>query len=349
MYKLKLISLVALFILSTNLIAQTHHSSHGSHHHVGSNAINKNKQSHAINFLMANAGLGLASYYGDLCDNFDCFRFRHSISLGAYYRINKHFAAGGNLFWTRVSNGDRSILTRDVATSSLRLDDPVDGRNLSFRSDILEFSVYGMYDIFPFDYDFKKRIAIEPYLFAGIGVFHYSPRANLDGTWHKLRPLQLEGEKYSNFAVTIPFGIGVRDKIAPNMNIGIEMGYRFAFTDYLDDVSKDYYTHHDDPLKASLSDRTETWGSANGQLLKRPSRGEDGTWYNELGEPVGSEAYEVGQYKRGSGDGFGTNDGYFVFAVKFEYMLWVPKTQHYKGRSGNINRVFEPKHFKKRH
>lgn len=62
-----------------------------------------------------------------------------------------------------------------------------------------------------------------------------------------LRPLSTEGEGFvsgkSNYNLTqlaIPFGAGVKLSLSDNINVGLEVGYRKLFTDYLDDVSGTY-------------------------------------------------------------------------------------------------------------
>jgi hypothetical protein len=45
---------------------------------------------------------------------------------------------------------------------------------------------------------------------------------------------------YSLLVIAIPFGIGSRIKINDLLDLWIEVGVRYTFTDYLDDVSKNY-------------------------------------------------------------------------------------------------------------
>jgi len=80
------------------------------------------------------------------------------------------------------------------------------------------------------------------------------------GEWVSLRDLGTEGQffdnatrqqyqdlyskdlptPYSRFQVVIPLGIGARYKLTNNLDLGLEIGYRHTFTDYLDDVSGEY-------------------------------------------------------------------------------------------------------------
>jgi hypothetical protein len=85
-------------------------------------------------------------------------------------------------------------------------------------------------------------------VFAGVGFFHYKPYA-LDDLDNKvfLQPLSTEGQgfapgekPYKLTQFMIPVGIGAEYALNEDMRVGIEMGYRFLFTDYLDDVSGRY-------------------------------------------------------------------------------------------------------------
>ena len=64
-----------------------------------------------------------------------------------------------------------------------------------------------------------------------------------------LRSLSTEGEgltayperkPYKNNQIAIPFGGGLKLAISPKITLGVELGLRKLFTDYLDDVSTTY-------------------------------------------------------------------------------------------------------------
>ncbi len=87
------------------------------------------------------------------------------------------------------------------------------------------------------------------YLFTGIGVAYYNPKAqNAAGEWVALQPLSTEGQgldggpaPYKRVTPTIPFGIGFRWGLGRMYRMGIEATYVKTFTDYIDDVSTEYY------------------------------------------------------------------------------------------------------------
>jgi hypothetical protein len=84
---------------------------------------------------------------------------------------------------------------------------------------------------------------------AGIGRFSFNPQAKLNGYWHDLWPLRLEGQGFDEYSDrkpyrlhqwNMPMGAGIRYEIGATLNARFEIVYRLLFTDYLDDVSTTY-------------------------------------------------------------------------------------------------------------
>ena len=48
-------------------------------------------------------------------------------------------------------------------------------------------------------------------------------------------------DEYSNFGLAIPMGFGVRKAVNKTISIGINLQYTKTFTDYIDDVSGNYF------------------------------------------------------------------------------------------------------------
>ena len=130
-------------------------------------------------------------------------------------------------------------------------------RNLHFRSHVHEIS--GQMEFFftkeqqGHRYQIKnakgmKSYNFQAYGFVGVGGIFYNPQARYKGNWVNLQPLGTEGQglpdgpkKYSRFTVVIPYGFGVKDAINKEWSIGLEVGIRKTFSDYIDDVSGVYY------------------------------------------------------------------------------------------------------------
>jgi hypothetical protein len=130
-------------------------------------------------------------------------------------------------------------------------------RNLNFKSDVVELSL--VYEIHLYKeelghvYDLRgvkgtKSSRVGLYFFGGIGGFYFDPRAQFNNQWVRLKPLGTEGQglpggvdEYSNFQICIPMGVGIRRAFSKRWSGGIEMQYTKTFTDYIDDVSTNYF------------------------------------------------------------------------------------------------------------
>ena len=210
--------------------------------------------------------LGGANHVGThFLRDFDLYSTRYCLSAGLRYKNGPYFAYRGSLSFAMLSGSD--ALTREKYRHN---------RNLSFRSPIVELSGIvefyflreksgSMYKISGLTSKKKKR-SVTAYIFTGVGAFFFSPHAKYHGTWYNLRNLHTEGEglpggpkEYSNFSVCIPVGIGVRKMINKKWSIGGEISFRKTFTDYIDDVSGNYYDKAKlaaayGPVAAALSD-----------------------------------------------------------------------------------------------
>ena len=137
-------------------------------------------------------------------------------------------------------------------------------RNLNFKNNIWELKGDLIFDFIGHNERYEKRHEYVPYGFIGLAVFKHDPKGQIPdgftgaGDWVKLRPLQTEGKAYSPIGVAIPFGLGFRYKLAKNWDLAFEVGWRYTFTDYLDDVSSTY----GDPMKMSPLARLMSFKSA---------------------------------------------------------------------------------------
>ena len=181
---------------------------------------------------------GLANYNGDLLDKLYPKKLTNGfIGFTVHYELEDQILIRGSYNFARVNGSDSHS-----SMENLRM------RNLQFESAISEFSIVGEYYLFNL-YDRK----FSPYGFVGLGIFHFDPYT-LDSAGRKvfLKPLSTEGQgiypdkkPYSLWQATIPFGGGVKFAITENLRIGLEIGLRKLFTDYLDDVSTSYPNHND--------------------------------------------------------------------------------------------------------
>ncbi|MEJ7681928.1 MAG: DUF6089 family protein [Segetibacter sp.] len=145
---------------------------------------------------------------------------------------------------------DQLALRSDYSFTRLAADDKYNRadlrtRNLNFKTIVQELTLMGEYNILNLD---NQRLT--PYVFAGIGVFNFSPYT-LDTAGNKvwLIGLSTEGQGlpeypdrkvYKKTQFNIPIGAGLKYALSNDIYIGFEIGIRKLFTDYLDDVSTTY-------------------------------------------------------------------------------------------------------------
>ena len=124
-------------------------------------------------------------------------------------------------------------------------------RNLTFRSRnfglnlLAEFHPFGNNQI----EEYPQRSSLNIYLIAGIGGVYFNPKAQAEnGDWVALQPLGTEGqglegekEKYNRLALVAPYGAGISKRLNFGWSINFEFIMQHVFSDYVDDVSTDYY------------------------------------------------------------------------------------------------------------
>ncbi|MCH2214924.1 MAG: hypothetical protein MK086_07105 [Flavobacteriales bacterium] len=130
-------------------------------------------------------------------------------------------------------------------------------RNLHFRSTVFEFAISG--EVVIIDLTSKNKFGrvkssklqgSSIYITAGVGIARFNPQGNFEGTWYDLRDFGTEGQfidggpsPYSQYTVILPFGIGYRLDLDKQWSLGFEVVHRTTFTDYMDDVSTDYFNN----------------------------------------------------------------------------------------------------------
>ncbi|HEX8529740.1 MAG TPA: DUF6089 family protein [Cytophagales bacterium] len=197
--------------------------------------------------LKITAGVGAASYQGELGNVGQVIR--PMFGGGILYKIAPHLSFKGEMNFFRLGGDD--------ANGS----NPA--RNLSFESRNLEAYAGVMYELFDVDmYSRGQGLIVNPYAFAGLGFVTVNPTAELAGRDYNLRRFRTEDVTYPGASLMAPVGAGVRFELTRRVGLALEAGYRFTFSDYLDDVSTTYPVAPVDPLRASLMDRGPEVGTA---------------------------------------------------------------------------------------
>jgi hypothetical protein len=223
------------------------------------------------------------------------------VFLGTSYYLgdlnpSKHFLltkpAGGIIYryiftprWALKMNGLYGTVEGDDAVAKFN-----EARNLSFKSHVFEMSAQLELNFLPYITGNTEEDYFSPYIFGGISVFSFNPKAEYDGTWYELKNYGTEGQgtsmtgapkPYSLTNISFPFGLGFKYSLGKNVCIGAEWGLRKTVTDYLDDVSTTYadpiiLSAENGPISAVLADRSGENVSNTGL-----QRGNSGTkdWY----------------------------------------------------------------------
>lgn len=235
-----------------------------------------------------NLFLGTSNYQGDLQDKRFTFNQSHLAGgIGLSYDLTERFSLRGGLMFGKVSGDDR--LGRNKI------------RNLNFSSGITEGHLGVQYFITPL-----HQHSLTPYLFTGLALYHFNPYTHdTSGTKYYLKPLSTEGEGliagkdyYSLTQMAIPFGGGVKLSLSDKINVGLEIGFRKLFTDYLDDVSDAYV------------DRNLLLAGRGAKAVELAYRGDE----IKNGSPV----YPAGGSQRGSPK---VKDWYYFTGLTLSYKL----------------------------
>ena len=153
---------------------------------------------------------GVSSYYGD----------------ANYVSPIDNFNVMGGLLW-RYNINPRMAVKADVAVA--RISGTTEGKDNVFPGGEVKFGrmlyeLGAQYECHFFAYGdgsgYKRSHRVAPYLLAGVGMTYAPAPAK------------------HVFTANIPVGIGLKCKVAPRLNLGCELTYRFTFSDELDVVNK---------------------------------------------------------------------------------------------------------------
>jgi|APTNR8051073442_1049403.scaffolds.fasta_scaffold00017_219 hypothetical protein len=283
----------------------------------------KNKVYNAIGI-----SLNAFNYYGDLSPSpntisTDLSLTKPAIGVSFVHRFGPRYQLVGSFMYGGIRGSDNeSADQEDTKNGIFRYN-----RNLSFRNRIKELSVVGQVDLFDNQSTYISRVKWTPYVYAGVAVFHHNPQAqDPNGDWVDLQPLGTEGQyadleptdvnyglkPYKRIQFAIPFGLGARFRINELMDISGEFGFRYTFTDYLDDVSGNYVdlgVFGNDDLARTMSYRSNEVASPTYAYT-----GRDGQPYNVLAG-YGSEHPDN---LRGNSD---NKDIYMVTTIRLTYII----------------------------
>jgi len=229
------------------------------------------------------------NYYGDLAPtpkkvSTDISFTRPGFGLSFMHRFGPRYTMLGTFMYGTLRGSDAESANKDDLQNGVYRYK----RNLSFKNNIKELSVIFILDLFENDGNYISRVKWTPYAFVGIAGFLHQPMGLAPATdptgaplpeagkWVKLQPLGTEGQystldptdanygnkPYKLFQAAIPFGVGARLRLTETLDLWADIGFRYTFTDYLDDVSKNYVDLGvlKSPLAKAMSYRTNELG-----------------------------------------------------------------------------------------
>ena len=203
-------------------------------------------------------GLGAANFLGDLgggdeigrdgLADYDFLANRPTLQLNYTFRFSGRISSSVNLSYGRLKGNDE-----------FTNEDYRNGRNLHFRSAFFESSLLLKLDFFGPSLKKNKQGFVSKgfrpinfYGIAGLGIMFFNPQARYNGNWVDLQELGTEGqglpgmpEPYDKHTLVIPYGFGIGKDIGQFWSVNAEFMFRLTFTDYIDDVSTDYYGKND--------------------------------------------------------------------------------------------------------
>ncbi|MBA4301851.1 MAG: hypothetical protein C0433_17370 [Cyclobacterium sp.] len=270
------------------------------------------------------AGIGPSQYFGEL---YSFWKYNEGIQpdYNANFAVNYIF---GTHLKARLEGTYYRIFGSDPPSDPRAFRTP---RNLHFRANNIEVAALIEYYWHPVKVNNITRHLWNPYIFFGVGMSTNNPKAELNGTWVDLRPLQLENNPYNDKIVVFPMGLGFKYKLNVYMDMKIEGNYRFTLTDYMDDisafnVSEFYLDLVDDYVTGNNPDRLRL-------AIRNPS------FVLDNGEPdVDKILRNQGRVRRGSGLTH-RYDGYMTVSVGVEIYLspdiwdnWIFRNRIYEKR-----------------
>lgn len=241
--------------------------------------------------------VGISGYSGDLSE-----RYFAGQALGPAISANIKYATFNDRVVFRAGIGYGQIRGNDAKSE----DRSLIARNLNFKSNLLEASFVVEGNLIN-----PQENEHYPYIFAGVGAVKFNPyTSDKNGVKTYLQPLGTEGQglpeypdrkMYSLTQICIPYGIGWNIRMNETVDIGLELGARIMFTDYLDDVSTTYPDR--DVLLAAR-------GATAAELSSRNIR--QNRSYNGI--------------QRGNPD---SNDQYYFMGVKFLFHIGGSRSPFY--------------------
>jgi hypothetical protein len=193
------------------------------------------------------AGIGTSQFFGDIggfskkidilgFKDFSFMQTRFNLNVGLKYKIMKDLNVRLNLAFGMLHATDKrgSNESRGMESKTTIFEPALIGEYYFIKSKLGDSYLFStgqgttMKDFFS---------ALEFYMFTGIGGLSYNAKGN--------DKLVAAGMQHSGFTGVIPLGVGVNLLFKPDYNLGLELGGRYTFSDYLDGYTSQYSSSND--------------------------------------------------------------------------------------------------------
>lgn len=138
---------------------------------------------------------------------------------------------GGHLFFrynkSQALSIRASVLAGSIGANDAQVQNPFNrARGFSFRTRLTEISTDLEYNFLNYRHDNLRRAGNwTPYVFGGVALFGF-------------RPNQEASANYRKNGLALPFGVGAKWQLGSPWSLGVELGTRKTFTDYLDNLGQ---------------------------------------------------------------------------------------------------------------
>lgn len=259
------------------------------------------------------ANIGLANYLGEIGGgpglardwilDLQLDQSRWNPGFFVRYRVDYNIGVQMSVNYARLQGADSLTENPNRFT-----------RNLHFRNDIVELALTGEYYFFnqpDVGRTGRYLLDFKAFFYGGVGIFYNNPQARYQGEWHPLQPLKTEGQEtaYSRIQPCIPIGFGMFYTFSRLHRFGWQIGWRYTFTDYIDDVSGNY----PDPNELE-SDLARALSNRSGEVANNPLAEDLTPFFTKGGV-------------RGNPD---TKDSYLTTSLTYSYVI--------RGRSKSFGR-----------
>ena len=177
--------------------------------------------------------IGGANYHGDLAAEIVPSETNFMFGFFGKRNNSRNYSMSLGFNYGRISGTDKNF-------------ENYHWRNLEFYSDIYELSWQHEVNFRTYGVNVHDHRGT-PYLFTGISMFMFNPKVKVGDSEIELRKLGTEGQnmsggpkKYKLIQPAMILGMGYKYNLSQKLEIGLKVGFRKTWTDYLDDVSQQY-------------------------------------------------------------------------------------------------------------